>query len=92
MYTGWDKEGTVSRPLSGSHWPPGAEEVTILSIATISKLFGSMYIHQNSRATPSLIALCDQDRLFPEFLRNMFWLTQLGKLPLQTYVRVGTLQ
>ena len=56
MHAGWDKEGTMSRLLSGSHWPPGAEEVTILLIATIFKLFGSMYIHQNSRAIASLIA------------------------------------
>ena len=34
---GWDREGTASRPLNGSHWHPGLEEVIILLIATSVK-------------------------------------------------------
>ena len=41
----------VILPLNGSHWPPGLEAATILSIATNSKLIWSVDIHQSSRPT-----------------------------------------
>ena len=47
-HKGWDREGTVSCPQNASHWPPGLEAATILSIATNSKLIWSMYIHQSN--------------------------------------------
>ena len=46
-----------SCPLScPGHWPPGLEAVTILSIATKSKLIWSVYIHQSSHPSSWLTA------------------------------------
>ena len=42
---------SIILPLKDSHWPPGLEAATILSIATNSKLIWSKYIHQSSRLT-----------------------------------------
>ena len=47
VHKGLDTDGTALCLLNGSHWPPGLEDVTILLIATLSKLICSMYIHEN---------------------------------------------
>ena len=68
VHTSWDREGTTSWPLNGSHWPP---EVTILLISTLSKMIWSVYIHQSSRATAVLTALPYQDRLVHEKIETV---------------------
>ena len=61
---GWDREGTMSHALNGSHLPPGIVEVTILLIATLYKLIRSVYIYQSSCPTAEIITPRYQGRFF----------------------------